>query len=299
MLNVTKAVFPVAGLGTRFLPATKASPKEMLPIVDKPLIQYAVEEAIAAGITEMIFVTGRSKRAIEDHFDKSYEIEAELEARGKERLLELVRNIKPSHVHCFYVRQAEALGLGHAILCAEKLVGAHPFAVILADDLLAGQPPVLTQMIDVFDHYHSSVIGVEEVPPQDTCSYGIVDGKEWEDSIIKMSGIVEKPHPDRAPSNMGVVGRYVLKPRIFDHLRALKPGAGGELQLTDAIQALLADEQVLAYRYRGTRYDCGSKLGYLKATVEFALRHPEVKAEFAAYLEQMTKGTDELIDLDI
>ncbi|MBF5010948.1 UTP--glucose-1-phosphate uridylyltransferase GalU [Burkholderia pseudomultivorans] len=298
MLNVTKAVFPVAGLGTRFLPATKASPKEMLPIVDKPLIQYAVEEAMAAGITEMIFVTGRSKRAIEDHFDKSYEIEAELEARGKERLLELVRSIKPSHVHCFYVRQAEALGLGHAILCAEKLVGGHPFAVILADDLLAGQPPVLAQMIDVFDHYHSSVIGVEEVPPQDTPSYGIVDGKEWEDSIIKMSGIVEKPHPDCAPSNMGVVGRYVLKPRIFDHLRALKPGAGGELQLTDAIQALLADEQVLAYRYRGMRYDCGSKLGYLKATVEFALRHPEVKAQFAAYLEQMTKGRDEPVVSD-
>jgi UTP--glucose-1-phosphate uridylyltransferase len=286
MLKVTKAVFPVAGLGTRFLPATKASPKEMLPVVDKPLIQYAVEEAMAAGITEMIFVTGRSKRAIEDHFDKSYEIEAELEARGKAKLLELVRSIKPSHVDCFYVRQAEALGLGHAVMCAEKLVGDNPFAVILADDLLYGKPPVLQQMVDVFDHYHTSVIGVEEIPRSETKSYGIVDGKEWEDSIIKMSGIVEKPAPDVAPSNLGVVGRYVLKPRIFQHLRALKPGAGGELQLTDAIQSLLADEQVLAYKYQGTRFDCGSKLGYLKATVEFALRHPEVSADFEQYLRE-------------
>jgi UTP--glucose-1-phosphate uridylyltransferase len=284
MLKVTKAVFPVAGLGTRFLPATKASPKEMLPVVDKPLIQYAVEEAMAAGITEMIFVTGRSKRAIEDHFDKSYEIEAELEARGKDKLLELVRSIKPSHVDCFYVRQAEALGLGHAVLCAEKLVGDNPFAVILADDLLYGKPPVMTQMIEIFDHYHSSVIGVEEIPQQDSKSYGVIDGKEWEDNIFKLSGIVEKPEPAVAPSNLGVVGRYVLKPRIFDHIRALKPGAGGELQLTDAIQSLLADEQVLAYKYHGTRFDCGSKLGYLKATVEFALRHPEVAADFQEYL---------------
>ncbi|SAL41722.1 UTP-glucose-1-phosphate uridylyltransferase [Caballeronia turbans] len=284
MLKVTKAVFPVAGLGTRFLPATKASPKEMLPVVDKPLIQYAVEEAMAAGITEMIFVTGRSKRAIEDHFDKSYEIEAELEARGKDKLLELVRSIKPSHVDCFYVRQAEALGLGHAVLCAEKLVGDNPFAVILADDLLYGKPPVMTQMIEVFDHYHSSVIGVEEIPPEESKSYGVIDGKEWEDNIFKLAGIVEKPEPAVAPSNLGVVGRYVLKPRIFDHIRALKPGAGGELQLTDAIQSLLSDEQVLAYKYHGTRFDCGSKLGYLKATVEFALRHPEVKADFEEYL---------------
>ncbi|CAD6563094.1 UTP--glucose-1-phosphate uridylyltransferase GalU [Paraburkholderia sabiae] len=284
MLKVTKAVFPVAGLGTRFLPATKASPKEMLPVVDKPLIQYAVEEAIAAGIADMIFVTGRSKRAIEDHFDKSYEIEAELEARGKAKLLELVRSIKPSHVDCFYVRQPEALGSGHAILCAEKLVGDNPFAVILADDLLHGAPPVMKQMVDVFDHYHSSVIGVEEIAPEDSRSYGVIDGKLWEDSIIKMSDIVEKPHPDVAPSNLGVVGRYVLKPRIFEHLRTLKPGESGELQLTDAIQALLADEQVLAHKYRGTRFDCGSKLGYLKATVEFALSHPEVAADFRAYL---------------
>ncbi|WP_176322297.1 UTP--glucose-1-phosphate uridylyltransferase GalU [Burkholderia vietnamiensis] len=291
MLKVTKAVFPVAGLGTRFLPATKASPKEMLPVVDKPLIQYAVEEAIAAGITEMIFVTGRSKRAIEDHFDKSYEVEAELEARGKEKLLNLVRSIKPRNVDCFYVRQSEALGLGHAVLCAEKLVGDHPFAVILADDLLDGEPPIMKQMVDVFDHYHSSVIGVEEIPPSETKSYGVIDGKEWEDSIIKMSGIVEKPAPDVAPSNLGVVGRYILKPRIFKHLRGLKPGAGGELQLTDGIQALLSEEQVLAYKYAGTRYDCGSKLGYLKATVDFALRHPEVANDFAEYLAARTPVT--------
>jgi UTP--glucose-1-phosphate uridylyltransferase len=212
MLKVTKAVFPVAGLGIRFLPATKASPKEMLPIVDKPLIQYAVEEAIAAGINELIFVTGRSKRAIEDHFDKSYEIEAELEARSKVKLLELVRSIKPSHVDCFYVRQPEALGSGDAILCAEKLVGNNPFAVILADYLLHGTPPVMKQMVDVFDHYHSSVIGVEEIAPADSRSYGVIDGKPWEDAIIKMSNIVEKPSPELAPSNLGVVGRYVLKP---------------------------------------------------------------------------------------
>ncbi|MEX3973720.1 UTP--glucose-1-phosphate uridylyltransferase GalU [Paraburkholderia caribensis] len=284
MLKVTKAVFPVAGLGTRFLPATKASPKEMLPIVDKPLIQYAVEEAIDSGITEMIFVTGRSKRAIEDHFDKSYEIEAELEARGKEKLLSLVRSIKPRHIDCFYVRQAEALGLGHAVLCAEKLIGDSPFVVMLADDLLLGEPPVLRQMIRVFDHYHTSVIGVEEIDPQMSGSYGVIDGKQWEDNIFKLSGIVEKPVPAVAPSNYGVVGRYILKPKIFEHLHALQPGAGGEIQLTDALQNLLKDEQVLAYKYDGKRFDCGSKLGYLKATVEFALRHPEVAGEFDQYL---------------
>jgi len=285
MLKVTKAVFPVAGLGTRFLPATKASPKEMLPIVDKPLIQYAVEEAIEAGITEMIFVTGRSKRAIEDHFDKSYEIEAELEARGKQQLLDLVRNIKPSHVDCFYVRQATALGLGHAVLCAEKLVGESPFAVILADDLLHSTQPVMKQLVNVFNHYHSSVVGVETIAREDSRSYGVVDGREWEEDVIKLSGIVEKPAPEQAPSNLGVVGRYVLMPTVFKHIRALKPGAGGELQLTDALQSLLTEEQVLAYRYFGTRFDCGSKLGYLKATVEFALRHPEVRADFEEYLQ--------------
>ncbi|KVU59660.1 UTP--glucose-1-phosphate uridylyltransferase [Burkholderia ubonensis] len=285
MLKVTKAVFPVAGLGTRFLPATKASPKEMLPIVDKPLIQYAVEEAIEAGITEMIFVTGRSKRAIEDHFDKSYEIEAELEARNKRTLLDIVRNIKPANVDCFYVRQATALGLGHAVLCAEKLVGDSPFAVILADDLLYSTQPVVKQLVNIFNHYHSSVVGVETIAREDCHSYGVVDGRMWGDNVIKLSGIVEKPAPDEAPSNFGVVGRYVLMPTIFRHIRALKPGAGGELQLTDALQSLLAEEQVLAYRYFGARFDCGSKLGYLKATVEFALRHPEVGADFEEYLQ--------------
>jgi UTP--glucose-1-phosphate uridylyltransferase len=286
MKHINKAVFPVAGLGTRFLPATKAMPKEMLPVVDKPLIQYAVEEALAAGITEMIFVTGRSKRAIEDHFDKSYEMEAELEAKNKTALLELVRSIKPSHVDFFYVRQPEALGLGHAVLCAEKLVAGQPFAVILADDLLDGATPVMKQMVDLYNHYTSSLIGVEEIPPADTKSYGIVAGKEWDEGLIKMTGIVEKPAPENAPSNLGVVGRYILSPRIFNHLRNLKPGAGGELQLTDGIQALLDNEQVLAYKYQGRRFDCGSKLGYLKATVEFALRHPEVKDGFEAYLRE-------------
>ncbi|RZF30048.1 UTP--glucose-1-phosphate uridylyltransferase GalU [Paraburkholderia sp. UYCP14C] len=291
MLKVTKAVFPVAGLGTRFLPATKASPKEMLPVVDKPLIQYAVEEAIAAGITEMIFVTGRSKRAIEDHFDKSYEIEAELEARGKEKLLEVVRGIKPANVNCFYVRQADALGLGHAVLCAEKLVGNEPFAVILADDLLHGERPVLTQMVDIFNHYHSSVIGVETIAPEHSSSYGVVGGREWADGLLKVARIVEKPAPKDAPSNLGVVGRYILTPAIFRHIRELAPGAGGEYQLTDALQSLLANEQVLAHRFAGTRFDCGSKLGYLKATVAFALRHPEVGEAFHAYLrEQLAVG---------
>ncbi len=291
MLKVTKAVFPVAGLGTRFLPATKASPKEMLPIVDKPLIQYAVEEAIAAGITELIFVTGRSKRAIEDHFDKSYEIEAELEARNKRQLLDIVRNIKPANVDCFYVRQATALGLGHAVLCAEKLVGDSPFAVILADDLLYnGTRPVTKQLVEMFDHYHSSVVGVETIERADSAAYGVVDGRLWGDNVIKLAGIVEKPTPADAPSSFGVVGRYVLMPSIFEHIRRLRPGAGGELQLTDALQSLLGEEQVLAYRYAGERFDCGSKLGYLKATVEFALRHPEVKADFERYLQQLLQS---------
>jgi UTP--glucose-1-phosphate uridylyltransferase len=286
MLKVTKAVFPVAGLGTRFLPATKASPKEMLPVVDKPLIQYAVEEAIAAGITEMIFVTGRGKGAIEDHFDKSYEMEAELEARGKAALLEVVRSIKPANVHCFYVRQPEPLGLGHAVLCAEKLVGDNPFAVLLADDLLHDSEPVMKQLVDVFDHYHSSVVGVERIRREESSAYGVIEGREWEEDIFKLSGIVEKPQPAMAPSNLGVVGRYVLMPGIFEHLRSARPSIGGEIQLTDALAAMLNQEQVLAYRYYGTRFNCGSKLGYVKATVQFALQHPEVREDFEAYLRE-------------
>jgi UTP--glucose-1-phosphate uridylyltransferase len=287
MKKVTKAVFPVAGLGTRFLPATKASPKEMMPIVDKPLIQYAVEEAVAAGITDMIFVTGRSKRAIEDHFDKAYELETELAQRGKTEMLEFVQNMLPKHINCIYIRQAEALGLGHAVLCAYPAVGDEPFAVLLADDLLDGNPPVMKQMVDVYDYYRSSVIGVQQVPREDTKSYGIVDSKPMTDALEQILRIVEKPKPEDAPSTLAVVGRYVLTPRIFHHLAHIGKGSGGEIQLTDGIAALLAEEQVLAYRYQGTRYDCGSKLGYLEATVAFGLRHPEVGNDFAAILKRM------------
>jgi UTP--glucose-1-phosphate uridylyltransferase len=288
MKKVSKAVFPVAGLGTRFLPATKASPKEMMPIVDKPLIQYAVEEAVAAGITDMIFVTGRSKRAIEDHFDKAYELESELAQRGKTELLEFVQNLLPKNINCIYIRQPEALGLGHAVLCAYPAVGDEPFAVLLADDLLDGDPPVMKQMTDIYDYYRSSVIGVQQVPREDTKSYGIVDSKPMTDVLEQVLRIVEKPKPEDAPSTLAVVGRYVLTPRIFHHLARIGRGSGGEIQLTDGIAALLAEEQVLAYRYHGTRYDCGSKLGYLEATVAFGLRHPEVGKDFAAVLKRMS-----------
>ncbi|MBS1197948.1 MAG: galU [Proteobacteria bacterium] len=289
MKKVTKAIFPVAGLGTRFLPATKASPKEMLPIVDKPLIQYAVEEAVAAGVTDMIFVTGRSKRAIEDHFDKSVELELELERKQKSEMLELVRNILPKNVNCIYIRQAEPLGLGHAVLCAKPVIGDEPFAVLLADDLLDGEPPVLRQMVDTYDYYRCSVLGVQDVPRQETRSYGIVAARPVAERIEQVSAIVEKPRPEEAPSTLAVVGRYVLTPRLFYYLENGKPGAGGEIQLTDGIAALLAEEQVLAYRYNGTRYDCGSKLGYLQATVVFGQRHPEVGAAFRQYLKQEEK----------
>jgi len=287
MAVVRKAVFPVAGLGTRFLPATKASPKEMLCVVDKPLIQYAVEEAIEAGITEMIFVTGRSKRSIEDHFDKSFELEHELEAKQKTELLKLVRNIKPAHVNCVYVRQPEALGLGHAVNCAASLVGNEPFAVVLADDLLDHQPGVLKQLVGLYEHYRSSVVAVETIAPAQSRSYGVVAGNPAGDRLTKMSQIVEKPAPEKAPSNFGVVGRYVFTPSIFKHIDQLTPGAGGEYQLTDAIQSLLKQEAVYAYAYEGVRYDCGSKIGFLKATVELALRHPETAEEFKQYLANL------------
>ncbi|TXG87786.1 MAG: UTP--glucose-1-phosphate uridylyltransferase GalU [Rhodocyclaceae bacterium] len=285
MKKVRKAVFPVAGLGTRFLPATKASPKEMLPIVDKPLIQYAVEEAVAAGVTDMIFVTGRSKRAIEDHFDKAYELEAELERKNKTEMLEFVRNLLPKNINCIYIRQAEPLGLGHAVLCAKPVVGDEPFAVLLADDLLDGNPPVLKQMVDTYDYYRCSVLGVQDVPRAETRSYGIVDARKVAERIEQVSAIVEKPKPEEAPSTLAVVGRYILTPRIFHHLENVRPGAGGEIQLTDGIASLLSEEQVLAYRYDGQRYDCGSKLGYLQATVVFGQRHPEVGAAFSQYLK--------------
>ncbi|MEY4676708.1 MAG: hypothetical protein RLZZ470_1215 [Pseudomonadota bacterium] len=289
MTVVRKAVFPVAGLGTRFLPATKASPKEMLCVVDKPLIQYAVEEAIEAGITEMIFVTGRSKRSIEDHFDKSFELEHELEAKQKTELLNLVRNIKPAHVNCVYVRQPEALGLGHAVNCAASLVGNEPFAVVLADDLLDHQPGVLKQLVGLYEHYRSSVVAVETIAPSQSRSYGVVAGTPAGERLTKMSHIVEKPAPENAPSNLGVVGRYVFTPSIFKHIDELTPGAGGEYQLTDAIQSLLKQEAVYAYAYEGVRYDCGSKIGFLKATVELALRHPETAAEFKTYLANLPR----------
>ncbi|MCB1959890.1 MAG: UTP--glucose-1-phosphate uridylyltransferase GalU [Rhodocyclaceae bacterium] len=287
MKGVSKVVFPVAGMGTRFLPATKASPKEMLPVVDKPLIQYAVEEAVAAGATDLVFITGRTKRAIEDHFDKAYELETELVARGKAAMLEVVRNTVPSHVNCIYIRQPEALGLGHAVLCASAVVGDEPFAVMLADDLLHNPEgvPVLKQMVDVYNYHRCSVLGTMNVPREDTRQYGIVSTEAQSGAVQRMTGIVEKPDPASAPTTQAVVGRYILTPRIFDHLRTLTPGAGGELQLTDAIASLLKEEAVLAHQYEGVRYDCGSKLGYLKATVEFGLRHPEVQADFRAYLE--------------
>ena len=287
MSTIKKAVFPVAGLGTRFLPATKASPKEMMPIVDKPLIQYAVEEAVGAGITEMIFVTGRTKRVIEDHFDKAYELENELALRHKTKMLEFVRNLLPKHIHCIYIRQAEALGLGHAILCAKPAVGDEPFAVLLADDLLDGNPPVMKQMADVFASHHSSVIGVLDVPMADTGSYGIVKSSRLTDTLERIEAIVEKPEPEKAPSTLGVVGRYILTPRIFHHLENITPGAGGEIQLTDGIASLLSEEAILACRYDGIRYDCGSKLGYLQATVDFGRRHPEVGEDFTNYLKHL------------
>ncbi|MHB8741968.1 MAG: UTP--glucose-1-phosphate uridylyltransferase GalU [Sulfuricaulis sp.] len=287
MSRVTKAVFPVAGLGTRFLPVTKASPKEMLPIVDKPLIQYAAEEAIAAGIDELIFVTGRNKRSIEDHFDKAYELETELTVNGKQDLLRKVQNMLPSGASCVYIRQTEALGLGHAVLCAKQVVGNDPFAVILADDLISGEPGALKQMVDLYEARRCSVIGVQNVLREDTRSYGMVKAKSSGPRIHVVEGIVEKPAPEQAPSTLGVVGRYILTPQIFHMLEGVTPGTGGEIQLTDGIAALLVHEHVLAYEFIGKRYDCGSKFGYLQATVEYALAHPELKDKFRAYLKTL------------
>jgi len=288
--KVTKAVFPVAGLGTRFLPATKASPKEMLPVVDKPLIQYAVEEAVAAGIVDLIFVTGRGKRAIEDHFDKAYELEAELAKNGKNKLLKEVRNLLPEGVNCVYVRQAEPLGLGHAVLCARHLVGDEPFAVILADDLIDAKVPVMKQMTDVWEQRGASVLATQTVAPAETSSYGIVACEGDPSTTCKINGIVEKPKPEDAPSTQAVVGRYVLSPLIFEYLATTRPGAGREIQLTDAIGRMLRDQEVLSYPFEGKRYDCGNKLGYLQATVELGLKHPELAADFRAYLLSLAKA---------
>ncbi|MBM3357028.1 MAG: UTP--glucose-1-phosphate uridylyltransferase GalU [Betaproteobacteria bacterium] len=287
MAKITKAVFPVAGMGTRFLPATKASPKEMMPVVDKPLIQHAVEEAVAAGMTEMIFVTGRGKRAIEDHFDTAYELETELTGRGKRELLSVVQNVIPRRVSCTYVRQPQALGLGHAILCAMPVVGNVPFAVVLADDLIDADPPALAQMAAVYKDAGCSVVAVQKIPRRQTRQYGIVETKRRAGARQRITGIVEKPDPRRAPSNLAVVGRYVLTPAIFRHLRRVKPGAGGEIQLTDGIASLLREEEVLACEFDGTRYDCGSKLGYLQANLAFAMKHPEVGPEFRNYMRKM------------
>ena len=287
MKKITKAVFPVAGLGTRFLPATKASPKEMMPIVDKPLIQYAVEEAVAAGISEMIFVTGRTKRVIEDHFDKAYELENELALKHKTKMLEYVQNLLPKHINCIYIRQSEALGLGHAVLCARPVIGDEAFAVLLADDLLDNDPPVMKQMTDVFDDYRCSMLNVLEVPRAETASYSIVKSSPVAERIERIEAMVEKPQPEVAPSTLAVVGRYILTPRIFHHLERVTKGSGGEIQLTDGIASLLREEQVLAYRYLGERFDCGSKLGYLQATVDFGRRHPEVGAAFSHYLANL------------
>ncbi len=298
MTKIRKAVFPVAGLGSRFLPATKAQPKEMLPIVDKPLIQYAVEEAVAAGITEMIFITGRNKRAIEDHFDKAYELEAELEAAGKERLLEMVRNVIPKHISCIYIRQSAPLGLGHAVLCARPVVGNEPFAVMLADDFMdvaEGTRPVLAQMTDAYAYERCSLLAVQDVPRAETRQYGIVSASAYQPRLELVSGIVEKPAPEAAPSTLAVVGRYVLSHRIFDYLEHLGTGTGGEIQLTDGIAAMMRDERVLAYRYEGQRYDCGSKLGYLKAMTAMGLKHPETAAQFRAFLDQIQQPRENLV----
>jgi len=287
MVKIRAAVFPVAGRGTRFLPATKASPKEMLPIVDKPLIQYAVEEALEAGAEKLVFITGATKRAIEDHFDVDADLERALEESGKTDLLSLVTGIVPRDVSCIYVRQGVPLGLGHAVLCARPVVGDEPFYVHLADDLIHSDVPVLKQMTDHFDEHHASVLGVETVPQDQTGRYGIVAVEDGGNGANRVTQIVEKPSPDEAPSNLAVVGRYILTPRIFEKLETTERGAGGEIQLTDAIAELLIEESVHALAFTGRRYDCGSKIGYLRATVEYALRHPDLGENFKAYLQSV------------
>jgi UTP--glucose-1-phosphate uridylyltransferase len=286
-MHIRKAIFPVAGLGTRFLPATKAQPKEMLPVVDKPLIQYAVEEAYAAGVREMIFVTGRHKRPIEDHFDMTFELEVALEQAGKEELLHVVRTVKPDDMDCIYVRQAQALGLGHAVLCGQKLIGNEPFAVLLADDLMVGTPPVLAQMVEQFEEWRASILAVQEVPAEHTQRYGIVAGTQVNDRLVNIERMVEKPKPADAPSRLGVAGRYILTPGVFHEIANQKRGVGGEIQLTDGIAGLLRREKVFAYRYEGQRYDCGSKEGFLQANVELALTHPQLGAGFREYLKAL------------
>lgn len=291
--RIKKAIFPVAGLGTRFLPATKACPKEMLPVVDKPLIQYAVEEAVNAGITDLIFITGRNKRAIEDHFDTAFELEAELAASKKDALLDIVRSVRPERINLIFIRQHRPLGLGHAVLCAEPVVGDEPFAVVLADDLIDSSQPVLGQMADRFDVHRCSMLGVQAVPLEDTQAYGIVQSEPYLDRLDVVKAIVEKPAPEVAPSTTAVIGRYLLTPRIFHHLARIEHQASKEIQLTDAISALLAEDRVLAYHFEGKRYDCGSKSGYLEATVAYGLQHSEVGPAFRAYLAGLKPTTEE------
>ncbi len=292
-MRIRKAVFPVAGLGTRFLPATKAAPKEMLPVVDKPLIQYAVEEAISAGAEELVFVTGRTKNSIMDHFDKAYELETELAQRNKTALLEIVQNVVPKNVTCIFIRQPEALGLGHAVLCAAPAVGDEDFSVLLADDLIDGNPrPCLVQMQAVYQEHGASVVAVQKVAREEVSSYGVVETQDIRSRIGEIRRIVEKPKPEQTPSNLAVVGRYILTSRIFHLLQKTPRGAGGEIQLTDAISALIQEQTVLAYEFEGKRYDCGSKLGYLQANVEYALKHPELADDFRAYLARFSKLRD-------
>jgi len=288
MQIIRKAVFPVAGMGTRFLPATKANPKEMLPVVDKPLIQYAAEEAVMAGINTLVFITGRNKRSIEDHFDKAFELETELQADGKDTMLDMVQNVLPSNVNCVFIRQSQPLGLGHAVLCAEPVVGNEPFAVILADDLIDdGASGCLAQMIDVYEKENCGVVGVQEVKKDEVKSYGVIAGKQVQDNLWDVDTFVEKPEPQDAPSNIAVVGRYILEPSIFNILEETGKGAGGEIQLTDALAKQAKIEKLLAYKFDGKRYDCGSKLGYLEATVELAMKHPGVGKSFSKYLKQL------------
>ena len=288
MSTVKTAVFPVAGLGTRFLPATKSVAKEMLSIVDKPLIQYGAEEAIEAGINKLVFIVGRTKNSIIDHFDKSYELETELEIRGKHDLLKIVKDVIPDGVSCVFIRQSEALGLGHAVLCAEAAVGHEPFAVILPDDLIRNEGNgCVKQMVQVFDEYQSSIIGTQTVAIEESDKYGMVAGAQVADRIARVEQIVEKPLPAEAPSDQAIVGRYILTPAIFDILRTTQRGAGDEIQLTDAIASLREHEQVLSYSFEGRRYDCGSKIGYLQATVDFALQHEELASDFKNYLKQL------------
>ncbi|MGH8274282.1 MAG: UTP--glucose-1-phosphate uridylyltransferase GalU [Gammaproteobacteria bacterium] len=284
--KIRKAVFPVAGLGTRFLPATKASPKEMLPIVDRPLIQYAVEEAVAAGAEELIFVTGRGKRAIEDHFDRAPELERTLAEQKKFDQLQLVREIVPDNVACIHIRQPEALGLGHAVSCAASLIEDEPFFVVLADDLIAGNGGYcLSQMVAAWREHPGTILAVQKIEPERTASYGVLDAERETERLYRVRAMVEKPQPENAPSNLAVVGRYILSPRVLDHLEHVEKGAGGEIQLTDAIAAVIAEEPVYGYEFDGIRYDCGSKLGYLKATVAFGLQHPELAEPFAKWLD--------------